>query len=80
MDICLAFGDKMGQEHQHTPSCSKTTDPDMALGDITDPDITMASSGHCDVINVASIGSIAHGHQHDFKLSMYKGHLYALWW
>ena len=58
-DIWLAFGANMGQEHQHRPSCSKTTDPDftMASGDF-------ASHPH----PCGSKWQHFNGQQHDFRL------------
>ena len=40
----MAFGGNMIMDINMDPSCSKTMDPDMELGDIKDQNLTMASS------------------------------------
>ena len=54
---------------QHRPSCSKTTDPDMALGGTQATHISTAPCGSRDLDIIMASGS-----------GPDKGHLYVLWW
>jgi hypothetical protein len=81
MDMCLAFGGSMGNEHHQGPGHSRTMNPNMVLSISTGPDITIASGGstshlhHCGRLGaalptniiMASGCSIDHGHPCGFQ-------------
>lgn len=63
------------------PSCSKATDPDMALGSSMGLDINMASGGSVGHrINMATCSSTAYRHQHGLKPWTDHGHLNGFQW